>query len=119
MNATATKKEAAMALIGHRLDLTADFHALNSETVQLLTDTARAVGYRAPRNANGSTARYFFTYLARQPKTELVHIVQGNYGHGWEDLTASTDYKEARDNLRDYRQNEPGPHRLIKRREKI
>lgn len=113
-----TKKAAAMALLPG-LDLAADFHTLNSETVQRLADTARAVGYRKPRNANGSTARYFFAYLARQPKTELVYIVQGNYGHGWEDLTASTDYKEARDNLRDYRQNEPGPHRLIKRREKI
>lgn len=118
MNATATKKAAALAMLPG-LDLTADFHTLGSDTVQRLADTARAVGYRRPRNANGSTARYFFAYLARQPKTELVHVVQGNYDHGWEDLTASTDYKEARDNLRDYRQNEPGPHRLIKRREKI
>lgn len=113
-----TKKAAALAMLPG-LDLAADFHTLNSDTVQLLADTARAVGYRAPRNANGSTARYFFAYLARQPKTVLYYVVQGNYGHGWEDLTGSTDYKEARDNLRDYRQNEPGPHRLIKRREKI
>ena len=115
MNTTATKKAAALALLP-RLDLSADFHALDSDTVQRLADTAKAVGYRKPRNANGSTARYFFAYLARQPKTELLYVVQGNYGHGWEDLTASTDYKEARDDLRDYRQNEPGPHRLIKRR---
>lgn len=118
MNATITKKAAALAMLPG-LDLTADFYTLNSDTMQRLADTARAVGYRRPRNAYGSTARYFFAYLARQPKTELVHVVQGNYGHGWEDLTASTDYREARDNLRDYRQNEPGPHRLIRRREKI
>lgn len=118
MNTTATKKAAALALLPH-LDLTADFHALDSDTVLQLADVAKAVGYRRPRNANGSTARYFFAYLARQPKTEPVHVVQGNYGHGWEDLTASANYSEARDNLRDYRQNEPGPHRIIKRREKI
>lgn len=112
------KKAAALALLPG-LDLTADFHALGSDTVQRLADTARAVGYRKPKNANGSTARYFFQYLTRQPKTEPVYVVQGNYGHGWEDLTASTDYSEARRDLRDYRQNDPAPTRLIKRREKI
>lgn len=109
------KKAAAMALLP-RLDLNADFFTLSSSTVVELVEVAKAVGYHKPRNANGSTARYFFAYLARRPKTELLYVVQGNYGHGWEDLTASADHKEARDNLRDYRQNEPGPHRLIKRR---
>lgn len=112
------KKAAALALLP-RLDLAADFHALDSDTVQQLVDVAKAVGYRRPRNANGSTARYFFAYLARQPKTEMLYVVQGCYGHGWEDLTASADYKEARDNLRDYRQNDPAPTRLIKRRRPI
>jgi hypothetical protein len=109
------KKAAALALLP-RLDLSADFHALNSDTVLELVDVAKSVGYRAPKNRNGSPARCFFEYLTRSPKTELVHVVQGNYGHGWEDLTASADYKDARDNLRDYRQNDPAPTRLIKRR---
>lgn len=112
------KKAAALAMLPG-LDLAADFHTLGSDTVQQLADTAKAVGYRAPKNRNGSPARYFFAYLARKPKTELVHVVQGNYGHGWEDLTASTDYTEARANLRDYRQNDPAPTRLINRRVKI
>ena len=112
------KKTAALALLP-RLDLKADFFTLSSSTVLELADVAKAVGYRRPRNANGSTARYFFAYLTREPKTELLYVVQGNYGHEWEDLTASTDYKEARANLRDYRQNDPAPTRLIKRREKI
>ena len=112
------KKTAALALLPG-LDLTADFFTLSSSTVLELVDVAKAVGYRRPRNANGSTARYFFAYLAREPKTELLYVVQGNYGHGWEDLTASTDYKEARELLRDYRQNDPAPTRLINRREKI
>jgi hypothetical protein len=109
------KKAAALALLP-RLDLSADFYTLNSDTVLELVDVAKAVGYRAPKNRNGSTARCFFEYLTRSPKTELLHVVQGNYGHGWEDLTASADYKEARDNLRDYHQNDPAPTRLIKRR---
>ena len=51
-------------------------------------------------------------------KYQYLWVVQGHYGScGWEDLTASTNYREARDDLRDYRYNEPYPHRLIKRRE--
>ena len=61
------KKSAALAMLP-RLDLAADFHTLDSDTVLQLVDTAKAVGYRRPRNANGSTARCFFAYLARQPK---------------------------------------------------
>ena len=47
-------------------------------------------------------------------------VVQLNYGygHGWEDVTASEVYSEARANLQDYRDNCPEyPRRLIERRE--
>jgi len=46
-------------------------------------------------------------------------VVQGHYGqYGWEDLCVSEDYREARDNLKDYRENELGStHRMIQRRE--
>ncbi|MNC27025.1 hypothetical protein D3C75_751820 [compost metagenome] len=57
--------------------------------------------------------------MARVSTTEVQHIVQGNYGHGWEDLTASLDYKEAKADLKAYRANDPNPTRLIKRRVKI
>lgn len=60
---------------------------------------------------------------ARGPATtEVQHIVQVNYGHGhgWEDVTGSTDYKEAARDLQSYRKNAPEyPARLIKRRVKI
>ena len=105
------KKSAALAMLP-RLKLTADFFTLDSDTVLQLVDVAKAVGYRRPKNANGSTARCFFAYLARSPKTELLHVVQGNYGHGWEDLTASADYAEARANLRDYRENDAAQQTL-------
>ena len=112
------KKSAALAMLP-RLALAADFHTLDSDTVLQLVDVAKAEGYRRPKNANGSMARYFFAYLARSPKTELLHVVQGNYGHGWEDLTASTDYADARRDLRAYRENDTAPTRLIKRRSPI
>ena len=48
-----------------------------------------------------------------------LHVLQGNYGygHGWEDLCASESFKEVRQNLREYRENEGGCYRLIERRE--
>ena len=48
-----------------------------------------------------------------------LHVLQGNYGygHGWEDLCASESFKEVRQNLREYRENEGGHNRLIERRE--
>jgi hypothetical protein len=56
----------------------------------------------------------------KKNKYSYLFVVQGNYGygHGWEDLCASENYKEARANLKDYRLNEVNtPHRLIRRRE--
>lgn len=49
---------------------------------------------------------------------ETLYVVQGNYGygHGWEDLTAERTWKEAKEQLRTYRENESAPFRVIKRR---
>lgn len=57
----------------------------------------------------------------RVPKTRIIFVVQGNYGygHGWEDVTAAETRKEALQNLREYRENESAPFRMIRRREKI
>ena len=50
-------------------------------------------------------------------KTEDEFNVQGNYGFGWEDVCAESTYREARERLREYRDNEPGyPHRIKVRR---
>lgn len=51
-------------------------------------------------------------------KYEYLWIVQGNYGYGWNDLTASELYIEAKGDLKIYRENETYAfHRLIQRRE--
>ena len=55
-------------------------------------------------------------------KTRDLYVVQGNYGYGdgFEDLTQSYDRKEAKDDLKAYKQNEgKAEYKLIKRREKI
>ena len=50
----------------HGIDVKADdFHALRSEQVESILHWAKAYGYREPKNANGSKARYFFAMLQR------------------------------------------------------
>lgn len=97
-----------------------DFHALRSENVAALLAHADARKYRAPANASSSRGSYWHAYLtrtARGPRYGLVHYVQGNYGEGWEDLCGSVSRREARDDIRAYRENAPGAYRLIKRLE--
>lgn len=51
-------------------------------------------------------------------KFNYLVVLQGYYGsHGWEDLTASESYREVRQDLKDYRSNEGGRYRIIRRRE--
>ncbi len=58
--------------------------------------------------------------MAYKRLTQDEYIVQGNYGQGWEDLTAENTYKEIKDRLKEYNENEREyPHRWIKRRIKI
>lgn len=74
---------------------------------------------------NPDTIRYGYTdveVLETDPnykpnRTKPEYVVQGNYGYGWEDLTASDNQAEARNDLKAYRENETGvAHRLITRR---
>lgn len=58
--------------------------------------------------------------MAYQRKTRDEYIIQGNYGAGYEDVTAEDTRQEARERLKEYRQNEPQyAHRMIKRRIRI
>lgn len=52
----------------------------------------------------------------RQTKYEYLHVLQGRYGYGWEDLCASESRAEVRQNLKEYRENEGGCYRVIQRR---
>lgn len=50
-------------------------------------------------------------------KYDYLFVLQGNYGLGWEDLTASEYRREVRRDLKDYTENEGGHYRIIHRRE--
>lgn len=56
----------------------------------------------------------------RVAKTKLVHVIQGNYGQGWEDLSEYEDTAEGRKlmrhDLKEYVYSRTGPVRSIKRR---
>ena len=58
--------------------------------------------------------------MKRKNKYVYVWVVQGYYGHGygWEDLTQSESWREAKADLKAYRENESQyQHRLIQKRE--
>lgn len=52
------------------IDITADFHTLHSSQVRMLGYLAKTQGYRMPKDANGSLARYYFAALVRQYNRE-------------------------------------------------
>ena len=56
----------------------------------------------------------------RKNKYNYIYVVQGLYpgGNGWEDVSASDTWKEARQTAKEYRENEPEYlYRIIHRRE--
>jgi hypothetical protein len=57
------KENGGLGLFTAAFDL--DFHALNSDQVAFLLEAADHLKYKAPANANGSRARYFYAYLQR------------------------------------------------------
>ena len=118
------KRTAAAIATEYGITLGCDFHTLSSAEVERILTAAKHWGYRAPKNATGSRARYFYAYLSRAaagPKWGIEYVVQGNYsyGHGWEDEDFSEKREDARERLREYRENGPGSYRLVSRRVKL
>lgn len=48
------------------IDPTGDYHTLSSEKVEVILYQAKLSNYRKPKNANGSSARYFFYAVQRE-----------------------------------------------------
>ena len=103
-----------------------DAHATmktKKSAAQLNREIAKALaGKKSKRSAHSTIATAAPAKPKRVAKTKLIWVVQGSYGygHGWEDVTAEENWKEAKARLREYRDNERGvPFRVIRRREKI
>ena len=58
------------------IDYRADFHTLDTSQVQAIVDVAAECGYRKPKNASGSTARYFLAAVARKFRASLNKAVR-------------------------------------------
>ena len=56
--------------------------------------------------------------MSYQRKTRDVFIIMSNYGYGWEEEDCNETLKEARENLKAYRENGGGSYYLKKKREK-
>ena len=53
-------------------------------------------------------------------KTRDEYEILGNYGYGWDVLTTEDNYKDAKNMLKCYNENEPmAPHMIKKRRIRI
>ncbi len=50
------------------------------------------------------------------PKFITAFIIQGNYGQGWEDETEEATLREAKAQLKAYRENSQYPSRLVRRK---
>lgn len=49
-------------------------------------------------------------------KTKDEYEIQGHYGQGWEMVTTEETWREAKNQLKCYNENEPYPHRIKKKR---
>ena len=54
------------------ISLKDDFHTLRSSQVEVIVQLAKESGYRKPKNANGSTGRYYFAALQRAARREVT-----------------------------------------------
>ena len=60
---------------------------------------------------------WIHSLVTRHQKTIKLYVTQVNYGDGWEDVTQSETWSEARQDIKDYRENDLHPSRQITRRE--
>lgn len=67
---TAAVARSILAVCKAGPDYGRDFHALSYGAQSALAEAAKFCGYRKPRNANGSTARYFHARLVRAASKE-------------------------------------------------
>lgn len=111
--------------VGDRVKVTERYLGGSETTIKTVLsvreDGAIAVDRRTHRGILGGKLEYRGTggvQLHRSASKYITrHAVQGNYGRGYEDLVEEDIAADARDRLKEYRENEPGtPFRLITRR---
>jgi hypothetical protein len=81
---------------------------------------AETIAQKALWDYNSARAHDGLAPISRMPigttyAPIVEYILQGQYGHGWEDLTAEETFKEARAQKRCYQENEGGRYRIVRR----
>jgi hypothetical protein len=54
--------------------------------------------------------------MAYQRKTTDEFEIQGDYGYGWEMVTVESTWLEAKEQIKCYRENQPAPYRIVRKR---
>lgn len=80
-----SKAEAKRRAVAAGINFNEDVHSQSWTAMSELAEIAKAAGYRKPKSANGSTARYFFQHLdrlknpakPRVPRSRLFENFQG------------------------------------------
>lgn len=54
--------------------------------------------------------------MAYTRKTKDIYILMSNYGYGWEEELTEKTREQARQTLKEYRQNTTAQHKIIKKR---
>lgn len=67
-----SKQQAKSYLQSKGINFSSDFHSLSHSQQSLIAEVARKAGYRKPRTASGSTARYFFKHLSGKIGSTLL-----------------------------------------------
>lgn len=57
--------------------------------------------------------------MSYKRKTRDEFQIHGDYGQGFEEVTCYDTWREAKQGVREYRENEGGVYKIIKRRVKI
>jgi len=71
-----TREQAKQLAYIFGVDFDLDFYQHRLEVSELLLNLAKASKYRKPRNANGSTARYFYEHLNKRVKVKMHYNVK-------------------------------------------
>ena len=88
------------------------FHTAKSEYAPELKKTVIGI-----RNFNVDSDGSNSVFEARERKTEDEYQIHGNYGSGWEEVTSEATMKEAKAQIKTYRENEKGiPFKIVYKR---
>ena len=52
-------------------------------------------------------------------KTRDVYLIMGKYSNDWDEVCEENTFKEARVQLKCYNENEPYPHKIVKKRVRL